>query len=76
MVRNRRNFLKKAAITAPGIALIGTAQGMSGRGILNEPEQLLIKNMMMDGLMQGNAERRARHIVQLLLQKTGQGRSL
>ena len=28
MKTNRRNFLKKAAITAPGVVLIGTAQGI------------------------------------------------
>ena len=41
MSTNRRNFLKKAAITAPGIALIGTAQGMHGAVSYNEPEEVI-----------------------------------
>ena len=41
MNTDRRNFLKKAAITAPGMALIGTAKGMQGAVKYNEPEEVI-----------------------------------
>ena len=42
MNTNRRNFLKKAAITAPGVAFIGTTQGMSGTSYFNDQDPLNI----------------------------------
>ena len=38
MATNRRSFLKKAAITAPGVALLGT--GMSGNDSIIIPETI------------------------------------
>ena len=39
MNTGRRNFLKKAAVTAPGVALISTAHGFDRAGTLKEPDQ-------------------------------------
>ena len=44
MNTNRRNFLKKAAITAPGVAFIGTTQGMPGTSYFNDQNQLNIND--------------------------------
>ena len=48
MKTSRRNFLKKAAVTAPGMAIIGT-QGVPGTVNLKEPEEVISDHMYEDG---------------------------
>ena len=49
MKTNRRNFLKKAAITAPGVALIGAAQGMPEKGTFVDQDKANPDRTMDDG---------------------------
>ena len=41
MNTGRRNFLKKAAVTVPGLSLIGTSYGIPATGSLSESEQVI-----------------------------------
>jgi hypothetical protein len=49
MNTNRRNFFKKAAVTAPGITLVGAIQKMPGKGKLTEPEVVISDHSHEDG---------------------------
>ena len=46
---NRRNFFKKAAVTAPGVALLGAAQGMPVNSNFNDQNQLITERQLEDG---------------------------
>ena len=49
MNSSRRNFLKKAAITTPAVALLGAAQSMPGTGNLYGPDQVIADQKLADG---------------------------
>ena len=49
MNTNRRNFLKKATITVPGVALIGAHHGMPGTSHFNDQDQVNADRQLDDG---------------------------